>query len=112
MPLFKRAYNRLVQSKRPSKKPKTKKQSELKTSFTAKKSAFVIQGLEKINVGKRVLISAEALYEPHLPPNGQENTLFHYSVKLINPDCKTAVIDYDELQIEDDGDEFQDDPDL
>ena len=33
-------------------------------------------------------------------------------MKHINPDCKTAVIDYDELQIEDGGDEFQDDPDL
>ena len=33
-------------------------------------------------------------------------------MKRINPDCKTAVIDYDELKIEDGGDEFQDDPDL
>ena len=81
-------------------------------SFTAKNGVFAIQGLEKLHVGKRVLISAEALYQPHLPPNGQENTLFQYSVKRINPDCKTAVIDYDELKIEDGGDEFQDDPDL
>ena len=95
-----------ITSKRPSKKPKTRRQSELKASFTAKNSAFVIQGLEKIHVGKRVIISAEAFYEPDLPPNGQENTRFQYSLKRINPECKTAVIDYDELQIEDCGDEF------
>ena len=99
-------------SKRPSKRPKTKKQSGLKASFTAKNSGFVLQGIAKLHVGKRVLISAEDLYEPDLPPDGQENTLFQYSVKHINPDCKTAVIDYDEIQIEDGGDEFQDNPEL
>ena len=42
-----------IMSKRPSKKPKTKKQSELKASFTAKNSAFLgcLYGTELVIFG-------------------------------------------------------------
>ena len=43
-------------------------------------------------------------------PAGEENILFQYSVKKINPDCVTAEIDYDECKIIRGGDAFQDDP--
>ena len=89
---------------------KRKSQPNLKTAFQRKDKLFVHQGLTKLHEGKRLLRSAGTLCSPNPVPAGEENLLFQYSVKKINPDCVTAEIDYDECKIIRGGDAFQDDP--
>lgn len=89
---------------------KRKKQPNLKSSFSKKNDHFAHQGLSLLHEGKRLLLSAGRLYSPNPVPAGEDNFLFQYSVKEINLDCKTAVIDYDEVKILSGGDAFQDDP--
>ena len=93
---------------RPSKKPK--KQRQLKQAFSATNSSFVLDGLNKVHKGKRILIPAAVLYPPNPVPEGEETTLFQYSVKSVNSDCTTATIDFDELCIKEGDDRFQDYP--
>ncbi len=69
----------------------------------------VLWGLNKAHKGKRLLIPAKVLYSGRVP-FGQEGYLFQYSVRSVNKDHKTLVIQYDERCISNDSDAFQDFP--
>ena len=69
----------------------------------------VLWGLNKAHKGERLLIPAKVLYSGRVP-FGQEHYLFQYSVRSVNKDHKTLVIQYDERCISNDSDAFQDFP--
>ena len=89
---------------------KRKNQVSLKDSYTKRNSAFILDSLMKTHVGKRILLAANVLYPPNPVPLDETHTLFQYSVVSINPNCQTAVIDFDNCCIEKDGDSFQNYP--
>ena len=63
-------------------------------------------GLQKAHEGKRLLLSSRSIYQPGEILEGEENSLWQYSVVSINDNCKTAVIEFDERYIEEGGDQF------
>ena len=63
--------------------------------------------LTKLHVGKRLLLSSQVLYPPGQVPKAEENFLFQYSVKHINLNCMTAMIEFNELFIKEGGNIFQ-----
>ena len=63
--------------------------------------------LTKVHVGKRLLLSSQVLYAQGQVPKGEENFLFQCSVKEINLNCTTAVIEFNELFIKEGGNAFQ-----
>jgi hypothetical protein len=69
----------------------------------------VLRGLFKAHKGKGLLIPAKVSYSGQVP-FGQEDYLFQYSVRSVNKDHKTLVIQYDERCISNDSDAFQDFP--
>lgn len=89
---------------------KRKTQPNLRVSFSKKNNHFASKGLSKLHKGNWLLLSAGTLHPPNPVPAGEENIIFQCSVKNINPDCKTATIDYDVCKITCGGDAFQDNP--
>ena len=86
-----------------AKKGKKGKQSMLNMHST---NELLKAGLQKAHEGKRILLSSRSIYKPGQIPEGEENSLWQYSVLAINDDCKTAVIEFDERYIEEGGDQF------
>ncbi len=72
---------------------------------------FLLSSLRKTHNGKRILLGAKAIYNG-MVPEGEEAHLFQYSVKNVNYDCRTATIDFDEKCIVENGDFFQNYPNL
>jgi hypothetical protein len=88
---------------------KTKTQSSLTQSFG--NNAFLFSSLRKTHNGKHILLRAKAIYNGTVP-DGEEAHLFPYSVQNVSYDCKTATIDFDEECINENGDFFQNYPNL
>ena len=63
-----------------------------------------VAALNKVHVGKRLLIPARGVYvsESDIPP-AETNYLFVYSFRKINPDGETASIDFESKYIEEGG---------
>ena len=88
----------------------SKKKKQLQQSTLFSDGDEVLKGLNKAHIGKRLLIPAKVLYSSGRVPFGQEDYLFQYSVRSVNKDHKTLVIQYDEQCISTDSDAFQDFP--
>jgi len=86
-------------------KKKTVQQSLFSTKKTLQAS------LSTANVGKCLLLPSTDIYNGRVP-EGEEDYLFKYHIKSINPDCETAVIAFDESYVLDGGHEFKNYPNL
>lgn len=95
----------------PKTSPKAKRQKRINQQ-TINSTAFnndkaVRDGLTQTHKGKRVLIQASRMYRNDPIPEGEEEYLFDYSIVSVNDDCKTAVIQFNEQYIIQDGYQFQ-----
>lgn len=89
---------------------KQKTQQDITGLLGSKK--MLLTGLNKKYKGQRILLKASDLYARGRVPRGEEDYLFQYTIKSINDDCKTAVIEFDEQYIIDGGDKFVNYPKL
>ena len=83
--------------------PKKTKQGPFNLQRTTE---LIKKGLEVNHDGKRLLLAASGLYRYDQVPEGEENYFFQYHIHLINEDCNTAIIEFDERYVEEDGDRF------
>ena len=88
----------------------SKKKKQLQQSTLISNGDKFLKGQNKAHIGKQLLIPAKVLYSSGRVPFGQEDYLFQYSVRSVNKDHKTLVIQYDERCISTDSDAFQDFP--
>lgn len=88
---------------------KKKKQQQVKMGQLFNNKAFLRQSLKDAHEGKRLLLTASALYTAAIP-DGEKDLLFQYSITTINNDTKTATISFDNRCIKEGGDSFQNYP--
>ena len=90
-------------------KAKAKVQGTL-AGFSKKKTKDIVdvESLKHLHTGKRLLLSADSLYDDD-PPEGEENYMFLYTVQTIyaaSNNKTKAVLDFQNRAIENGGDEF------
>ena len=90
-------------------KTKAKVQGTL-AGFSKRKTKDIVdvESLNHLHTGKRLLLSADSLYDDE-PPEGEENYMFLYTVQKIyaaSNNKTKAVLDFQNRAIENGGDEF------
>ena len=90
-------------------KTKAKVQGTL-AGFSKRKTKDIVdvESLNHLHTGKRLLLSADSLYDNE-PPEGEENYMFLYTVQKIyaaSNNKTKAVLDFQNRAIENGGDEF------
>ena len=58
-------------------------------------SDVIRSGLQKSHGGKRILLKASLIYSKGNIPAGEKHYLFQYSIRTINSDCSTSIMDFD-----------------
>ena len=75
-------------------------------------SDVIRSGLQKSHGGKRILLKASLIYSKGNIPAGEKDYLFQYSIRTINSDCSTSIIDFDERYVVEGGHEFLNYPNI
>ena len=89
-------------------KAKAKLQGTLAGFSKKTKDIVDVESLKHLHTGKRLLLSADSLYDDD-PPEGEENYMFLYTVQTIyaaSNNKTKAVLDFQNRAIENGGDEF------